>query len=353
MKNWRRMITKAPENNNDTPHDFKNKPLFTPTFHYYRHDYTPRESYEGLAYRMCEALPADINAAMIRNKFLPGTQHTRVGISYCYSYTALPNEPYVQNINALNNNTYTRTIGNLFDVITLYFIEERGVNTEYVTLRISVWPIIEELETNPQFKDLWYERTTESHIVTSHNLNTYFGEYVKGDKVDIKGNFNIGITPDKIATLNNTQIIANEVNNNCCRWYTLRRQTYTNSQAFFVRSKPTLDIEKGGDPINLIIDNDKSHLTHFEYYPGRFEDAWYYYNWADRYEAQLIWYPYHPGHTYNDYLILRNYPVWFKYTSFVPGDANHDWDVKGFVLNLVQIAVPKNSRSKITERNIF
>ena len=285
MKNWRRMITKAPENNDDTLHDFKNKPLFTPANNYYRHGYDPAglSGYLDYMYKFCEPIPYGVTPASMRLRFITGTNRTRVGITYCDTFDYVTNiEPYTKNMNILNNNEYSRLIGNLFDVITLYFVEERPdtVNTN----RFNLGPILYELETDPQFKGLWYEGTTESHIVTSHNLNTYFGKYVKGDKVNIKGNFNIGMTPDKIATLNNIQIVDDKYkvwSNNYCHWYIPVKYGYHHSglhpidyPPFYMRSIPSDPTRhKGANPKYIITDNDMSHLYHFEYSPGLFEDA--------------------------------------------------------------------------------
>lgn len=361
MKNWRRMITKVPENNNDTLHDFKNKPLFTPADTYYRHGYDPAglSGYLDYMYKFCEAIPYGVTPASMRLRFIAGTNRTRVGITYCDTFNYVTNlEPYTKNMNVLNNNEYTRLIGNLFDVITLYFVEERPDTLN--TNRFNLGPILYELETDPQFKGLWYEGTTESHIVTSHNLNTYFGEYVKGDKVNIKGNFNIGMTPDKIATLNNTQIVDDKYEvfgNNYCYWYKVAiygrkygKQIYP---PFYMHNLASSERYMGTDPSNIIIDNDMEHLIHFEYSPGHYENAWDDYDWESRYDKYIIWYPYYPDYNWNDYCKIRNYPVWANKCGWFPDNVAYNSAFSKFAINMVQIAVPKNSRSKITERNIF
>lgn len=362
LSNWRKNITKG--GTTLTGDDFKSKPLFTPSDTYYRHGYDPAglSGYLDYMYKFCEPIPAGVTPASIRLRFVTGTNRTRIGIAYCDTFDYKPIEPYVKNMNILNNNEYSRLIGNLFDVISLYFIEERP--DTYRDSRFNLGPILHELETNPQFIGLWYEGTTDNKNITSHNLNGYYGEFVKGDKVNIKGNFNIGMTPDKIATLNNTQIVDDKYEvfgNNYCYWYVVpkfgRRYTSHGTQQiyppFFIHNLATSERYMGSDPSNIIIDNDMSHLTHFEYSPGHYENAWDDYAWESRYDKWIIWYPYYPDYDWHDYCRIRNYPVWTNRCSWFPDNVPYNQAFDKFAINMVQIAVPKNSRSKITERKIF
>lgn len=301
MKNFRAMIppSNSPVVPPDGPNKFsKLKPIFTPYTSFYRQGYVEANyGYGDYTWEwICEPM---VSSSQVSNYFLPGLTRTRVGITYL---TPTKGGRYDQglekNYNYLNNAEYSRLISNLFDCVSLYFVEEVPYNWVNMNDRIDIEPIITELITNPQFNLLYKVESEKGVNVTNHNLNTYYGT-TGGGSFDVKQDFIIGRDLNEIVTLSSIQEIR-QYTEDICYWNVRR----------FDHNYPFKQVSQ-------------------YYYP----------------EIKIMTRLY-PNQTLPFINKITEYPVYDIHVE--------SYDMKPtLALMYVILAVPKNSRSKITERNIF
>lgn len=302
MKNFRAMI--PPSNGQVVPPDdpdkfSKLKPIFTPYTSFYRQGYV--EANYGQGYSSLEwQLEPLVYASQVRNYFLPGLNRTRVGITYLTPTKPSRNAQSLEkNYNYLNNAEYGRLISNLFDCVSLYFVEEVQYSSLSFNDRIDIEPILNELITNPQFNLIYKVESEKGINVTNHNLNTYYGT-TGGGSFDVKQDFIIGRDLNEIVTLSSIQEMR-QYTSDLCYW-TVRK---------------------------------------FDHYHPFKQVSQYYYTDMKISTSEL-----YPNQKLPYISKIMEYPVYDVRAEHYRGNQT-------LGLMCVILAVPKNSRSKITERNIF